>query len=146
MSTERSPDVRRSPPENNFGGSSPDPRGTGRNRGGRSSAEPITQCNFSLVTLQGSASVFTLHHVRLIGISVEKYFGSFSQNTKIMIFSFSTGVTRVIYCLTLRPNMFHINAPLGRFAFGKTPRGPRCAQQARQHRASDLALADLKSA
>ena len=30
MSAERSPDVRRSPPENNFGGSSPDPRGTGR--------------------------------------------------------------------------------------------------------------------
>ena len=30
MSAERSPDVRRSPPENNFGGSSPDPRGTRR--------------------------------------------------------------------------------------------------------------------
>ena len=30
VSAERSPDVRRSPPENNFGGSSPDPRGTGR--------------------------------------------------------------------------------------------------------------------
>ena len=29
-SAERSPDVRRSPPENNFGGSSPDSRGTGR--------------------------------------------------------------------------------------------------------------------
>ena len=34
-------------------------------------------------------------------------------------------------CLTLRPKCF-ILAPLGRFAFGKTPRGPRCARQARQ--------------
>ena len=51
MSAERSPDVRRSPPKNIFGGRPADPRGTGRsprvprgfgrNRGGRSSAEPI---------------------------------------------------------------------------------------------------------
>ena len=27
---------------------------------------------------------------------------------------------------------FILNAPLERFAFGKTPRGPRCARQARQ--------------
>ena len=53
-SAERSPDVRRSPPENNFGGSSPDPRGTGRsprgfarNRGGRSSAEPIADLSYT---------------------------------------------------------------------------------------------------
>ena len=48
MSAERSPDVRRSPPKNIFGGRPADPRGTERSprgfariRGGSSSAEPV---------------------------------------------------------------------------------------------------------
>ena len=47
-SAERSPNVRRSPPKNIFGGRPADPRGTGRSprgfariRGGSSSAEPV---------------------------------------------------------------------------------------------------------
>ena len=39
-------------------------------------------------------------------------------------------------CLMLRPK--YILYSLGRFAFGKTPRGPRCARQARQRLAKKL--------
>ena len=43
----------------------------------------------------------------------------------------------ITLCLTLRPKFFiSFNAPLGRFALGKTPRGPRCARQARQRLAN----------
>ena len=40
-----------------------------------------------------------------------------------------------------RSRLSHVetNAPLGRFAFGKTPRGPRCARQARQRLARSRA-------
>ena len=57
MSAERSPDVRRSPPENNFGGSSPDPRGTGRSPrvSARIRAEPrrkvLRRANCQLLSL-----------------------------------------------------------------------------------------------
>ena len=50
----------------------------------------------------------------------------------------TTGLRLDIGCLTLRPKCVILRPkcvilrPLGRFAFGKTPRGPRCARQARQ--------------
>ena len=42
----------------------------------------------------------------------------------------------LVICLMLRPKYILYYAPLGRFAFGKTPRGPRCARQARQRLAT----------
>ena len=61
---ERSPDVRQSPPENIFGGSSPDPCGTRRTpresariRGGISSAEPI-----AVVVIQSIGIICNMFH------------------------------------------------------------------------------------
>ena len=39
---------------------------------------------------------------------------------------------RLAHLSHVETKIYSILAPLGRFAFGKTPRGPRCARQARQ--------------